>query len=167
MTESTRRTEIMEAVERLLDRGGLNAVTMRDVAAEADVSLRPVQYYASTKDQLLSATLDRLADHSVQRWQARGGRQGYESPLEVIKAFYDEALPTDRVSQDFHRVGVSMEGQAITGPDMARQAYQRHLSGLEDHLSDVLKSSGLSAAVARCLALDFRTSERWSSSPLR
>src|SRR5699024_5732087 len=97
MTESTRRTEIMEAVERLLARGGLNAVTMRAVAAEADVSLRLVQYYGSTKDELLSATLDRLADKSVERWQARSRRQGYESPLEVIKAFYDEALPTDRV----------------------------------------------------------------------
>jgi AcrR family transcriptional regulator len=106
MTESTRRTEIMEAVERLLARGGLNAVTMRAVAAEADVSLRLVQYYGSTKDELLSATLDRLADKSVERWRARTRRQGDESPLEVIKGFYDEALPTDRASQDFrHRHG--------------------------------------------------------------
>lgn len=154
MAESTRRIEIMEAVERLLARGGLNAVTMRAVAAEADVSLRLVQYYGSTKDELLGAVLDRLADKSVERWQARARRQGYESPLEVIKAFYDEALPTDRASQDFHRVGVSMEGLAITDPDMAGQAYQRHLSGLGDHLSGVLKSSGLSATAARRLALE-------------
>ncbi|WP_166971913.1 TetR/AcrR family transcriptional regulator [Brevibacterium atlanticum] len=154
MAESTRRTEIMEAVERLLARGGLNAVTMRAVAAEADVSLRLVQYYGSTKDELLGVVLDRLADKSVERWQARARRQGYESPLEVIKAFFDEALPTDRASQDFHRVGVSMEGLAITDPDMAGQAYQRHLSGLGDHLSGVLKSSGLSATAARFLALE-------------
>jgi len=154
MAESTRRVEIMEAVERLLARGGINAVTMRAVAAEADVSLRLVQYYGSTKDELLGAVLDRLADKSVERWQARARQQGYESPLEVIKAFYDEALPTDRASQDFHRVGVSMEGLAITDPDMAGQAYQRHLSGLGDHLSGVLKSSGLSATAARFLALE-------------
>lgn len=154
MTESTRRTEIMEAVERLLARGGLNAVTMRAVAAEADVSLRLVQYYGSTKDELLSATLDRLADKSVERWRARTRRQGDESPLEVIKGFYDEALPTDRASQDFHRVGVCMEGLALTGTDMAGQAYQRHLSGVEDHLSGVLESGGLSATAARRLALE-------------
>lgn len=154
MTESTRRTEIMEAVERLLARGGLNAVTMRAVAAEADVSLRLVQYYGSTKDELLSATLDRLADKSVERWRARTRRQGDESPLEVIKGFYDEALPTDRASQDFHRVGVCMEGLALTGTDMAGQAYQRHLGGVEDHLSGVLESGGLSATVARRLALE-------------
>lgn len=154
MTESTRRTEIMEAVERLLARGGLNAVTMRSVAAEADVSLRLVQYYGSTKDELLSATLDRLADKSVERWRARTRRQGDESPLEVIKGFYDEALPTDRASQDFHRVGVCMEGLALTGTDMAGQAYQRHLGGVEDHLSGVLESGGLSATAARRLALE-------------
>src|SRR5690625_7504603 len=119
----------MEAVGSRLARGGLNAVTMRADAAEADVSLRLVQYYGSTKDELLSATLDRLADKSVERWQARSRRQGYESPLEVIKAFYDEALPTDRVSQDFHRVGVSIEGQAITGPDMARQRSEERRGG--------------------------------------
>lgn len=154
MTESTRRTEIMEAVERLLARGGLNAVTMRAVAAEADVSLRLVQYYGSTKDELLSATLDRLADKSVERWRARTRRQADESPFEVIKGFYDEALPTDRASQDFHRVGVCMEGLALTGTDMAGQAYQRHLGGVEDHLSGVLESGGLSATVARRLALE-------------
>lgn len=154
MAESTRRIEIMEAVERLLARGGINAVTMRAVAAEADVSLRLVQYYGSTKDDLLGAVLDRLADKSVERWQARARRQGYGSPLEVIKAFYDEALPTDLASQDFHRLGVSMEALAITDPDMGGRAYQRHLSGLGDHLSGVLKFSGLSATVARRLALE-------------
>ncbi|MGO3325073.1 TetR/AcrR family transcriptional regulator [Gordonia sp. (in: high G+C Gram-positive bacteria)] len=154
MAESTRRTEIMEAVERLLARGGLNAVTMRAVAAEAGVSLRLVQYYGSTKDELLGAVLDRLADQSVERWQARARQWGCQSPLEVIKAFYDEALPTDRASQDFHRVGVSMEALALTDPNMAGQAYQRHLSGLGDHLAGVLKSSGLSATAAHCLALE-------------
>src|SRR5690625_762273 len=141
MTESTRRTEIMEAVERLLARGGLNAVTMIAVAAEADVSLRLVQYYGSTTDELLSATLDRLADKSVERWRARTRRQGDESPLEVIKGFYDEALPTDRASQDFHRVGVCMEGLALTGTDMAGQAYQRDLGRSEEDTSE-LQSRG-------------------------
>src|SRR5699024_1072751 len=154
MTESTRRTEIMEAVERLLARGGLNAVTMRAVAAEADVSLRLVQYYGSTKDELLSATLDRLADKSVERWRARTRRQGDESPLEVIKGFYDEALPTDRAIACYHRIGDCMEGLALSGTDMAGQAYQRDLGGIEDLVSGVLVSGGLSATAARSRAIE-------------
>ncbi|SED77989.1 TetR/AcrR family transcriptional regulator [Ruania alba] len=155
MTESGRRAEIMEAVERLLARGGVNAVTMRAVAAEADVSLRLVQYYGSTKDELLGAALDRLADKSVERWRARARRQrGCESRLDVIKAFVDEALPTDTASEGFHRVGVSLEGVAIANPGMAGRAYQKHLSGLADHLAGVLQSDELSATAARRLALE-------------
>lgn len=155
MTESGRRTEIMEAVERLLAGGGVNAVTMRAVAAEADVSLRLVQYYGSTKDELLGATLDRLADKSVERWQASARQQGgCEAPLEIIKAFFDEALPTDSASEGFHRVGVTLEGLAITDPGMAGHAYQKHLSGLADHLAGVLQSDDLSATAARRLALE-------------
>lgn len=155
MTKPDRRTEIMEAVERLLASGGVNAVTMRAVAAEAGVSLRLIQYYGSTKDELLGATLDRLADKSVERWQARARRQGgCEAPLEVIKAFFDEALPTDAASEGFHRVGVSLEGLAITDPGIAGQAYQKHLSGLTDHLAGVLQSDDLSATAARRLALE-------------
>lgn len=155
MTEPGRRIEIMEAVERLLARSGVNAVTMRSVAAEAGVSLRLVQYYGSTKDELLGATLDRLADKSVERWQARARRQGgCESPLEIIKAFFNEALPTDSASEGFHRLGVSLEGLAITEPHMAGQAYQKHLSGLADHLAGVLQSDDLSATAARRIALE-------------
>ena len=66
-----RREQILSATERLLGRGGVDAVTMRAVAAEAGVSLRLVQYYGQSKDELLTATLDRLAASSVQRWQRR------------------------------------------------------------------------------------------------
>lgn len=155
MPETERGTEIMEAVERLLARGGVNAVTMRAVATEADVSLRLVQYYGNTKDELLGATLDRLADKSIERWRTRSARQGPGgSAFEVIKAFLDEALPTDQASREFHRVGVSLEGLAITHPDMAGQAYQKHLRGLADHLAGVLHSDHIGATAARQLALE-------------
>ncbi|UPK73769.1 TetR family transcriptional regulator [Nocardioidaceae bacterium SCSIO 66511] len=154
MMASGRKAEIMEAVERLLTRGGINAVTMRAVAAEAGVSLRLVQYYGSTKDELLGATLDRLAAKSVERWQARIGHPERESPVEVIRAFFDEALPTDQASRGFHRVGVSLEALAITHSDTAGNAYQKHLSGLADHLAGVLQSDNLSATAARNLGLE-------------
>lgn len=156
MPETERRIEIIEAVERLLARGGVNAVTMRAVAAEADVSLRLVQYYGKTKDELLSATLDRLASKSVERWQARSERSATSgSAFEQIKTFLDEALPTDQASREFHRVGVSLETLAITHPDMAGQAYKAHLRGLADHLTDVLHDRArLSTTAARLLALE-------------
>ncbi|MCF8572247.1 TetR family transcriptional regulator [Gordonia sp. HY002] len=155
MTESERRTEILEAVERLLARGGINAVTMRAVATEAGVSLRLVQYYGSTKDELLRATLNSHADKSVERWRARARQQESGSPLELIKTFLVEALPNDPVSLDFHRLGIAMEELAISTPGVAGQAYQKHLSGLAAHLAERLRPDDLrTGPAARLLALE-------------
>lgn len=156
MSEHERRTEIMDAVERLLARGGVDAVTMRAVATEAGVSLRLVQYYGRTKDDLLSSTLDRLAERSIERWRTRAAHQDANpSALDEIRVFLDEALPTDEASRGFHRVGVSLEVLAITHPRTAGRAYQRHLDGLADHLANTLRSrSRLDATTARLLAME-------------
>ncbi|GAA1211960.1 TetR/AcrR family transcriptional regulator [Prauserella alba] len=156
MPESRRRDEIMSAVERLLARGGVDAVTMRAVATEAGVSLRLVQYYGRTKDDLLGATLDRLADRSIERWRNRSAHPDSTGPaVDRIREFLREALPTDEPSRGFHRVGVSLEALAITRPGAAGRAYQRHLDGLADHLADTLRSgTHLEATSARLLALE-------------
>lgn len=156
VTEGERRVQIMDAVERLLSEGGVPAVTMRAVAAEAGVSLRLVQYYGRTKDELLTATLDRFADRSIERWRARSegpGREG--TALEQVTAFLDEALPTDEAGRGFHRVGVSLEALAVTRPGAAGRAYQTHLGALADHLAHALRSgTELDATEARLLALE-------------
>ncbi len=51
-----RRREITDAVIRITLKGGLTAATFHEVAAEAGVSVRLVQYYFGTKDELLLAT---------------------------------------------------------------------------------------------------------------
>ena len=168
MPERERRAEILDAVERLLGRGGLEAVTMREVAAEAGVSLRLVQYYGKSKDELLTAALERLADKSVRRWHARseehmsdgpdgrdgqGGRPEDRSALSRVRDFLDEALPTDEASRSFHRVGVSLELLTITRPSAAADAYRAHLDALADHLAGILRTDArIDADHARRLA---------------
>ncbi|KOX17354.1 TetR/AcrR family transcriptional regulator [Nocardiopsis sp. NRRL B-16309] len=159
MPETERRAQILDAVERLLGRGGLEAVTMREVAAEAGVSLRLVQYYGRSKDELLTAALERLADKSVRRWHARSeeharnGRPEDGSALPRVRAFLDEALPTDEASRSFHRVGVSLELLTITRPGAAAEAYRAHLGALADHLAGILRTDPrIGAADAHRLA---------------
>ena len=48
-----RRQEIADAVLRLAASQGLDAVTLRHVAAEAGVSMGRVQHYFATKDEML------------------------------------------------------------------------------------------------------------------
>ncbi|TQN30341.1 TetR family transcriptional regulator [Haloactinospora alba] len=153
--EPERREEILDAVDRILGRDGAHAVTMRAVAAEAGVSLRLVQYYGKNKAQLMTAALDRLADRSVQRWRARSAARTEKRPEEELKAFFDEALPTDEASRAFHRVGVSLELLAITRPDAAATAYRDHLRALVEHLSGTLdENAGAEDQQARRRAVE-------------
>lgn len=71
-----RRTEIAEALIRVAGRRGLAAAGMRDVAAEADVSLRLVQYYFETKEKLLFFGLQLLAERFAERVAARVAAAG-------------------------------------------------------------------------------------------
>src|SRR6478752_3383285 len=66
-----RRTQIAEALIQVAGRRGLHAVGMRDVAAEAGVSLRLVQYYFETKEKLLLFGLEHLTARFGERVAAR------------------------------------------------------------------------------------------------
>ncbi|MFI6577971.1 TetR/AcrR family transcriptional regulator [Nocardiopsis sp. NPDC050513] len=155
MPEPQRREQILDAVERLLGREGLHAVTMRAVAAEAGVSLRLVQYYGESKERLLTAALDRLADRSLRRWRTRTSARGAGDASEAVRAYFDEALPTDEDGRAFHRIGVSLELLAITRPDAATTAYQDHLRALADHLAEVVGADPrMDAARARLIATE-------------
>ena len=71
-----RRRQIIEAVCRITVKGGLASATFREVAAEAGVSVRLVQYYFGTKDELMLSTqrhVARAGDGAHQR-TCRSGR---------------------------------------------------------------------------------------------
>ncbi|MBU1375626.1 MAG: TetR family transcriptional regulator [Alphaproteobacteria bacterium] len=57
-----RKTQIADAAIRLLATGGLRAITHRDVARTAQVSLAATTYYYSSKDEILALASKRLLD---------------------------------------------------------------------------------------------------------
>src|SRR4051812_1901466 len=65
-----RRRQITDAVVTITLKGGLTAATFREVAAEAGVSVRLVQYYFGSKDELLLATQRHVAERSIERLRA-------------------------------------------------------------------------------------------------
>jgi len=58
ISEVVRRQQIIAAAYELATHGGLNAVTIRDVAARAEMSSGLVSFHFGTKDQLILALLD-------------------------------------------------------------------------------------------------------------
>lgn len=57
-----RKAQIADAAIRLLATGGLRAITHRDVARTAEVSLAATTYYYSSKDEILALASKRLLD---------------------------------------------------------------------------------------------------------
>src|ERR1700753_3985711 len=66
-----RRRQIADALVRAAAARGLHATGMREVAAEAGVSLRLVQYYFGTKEELMLAAMQQLATQYSERAMAR------------------------------------------------------------------------------------------------
>ncbi|MFD7735609.1 TetR/AcrR family transcriptional regulator [Kitasatospora phosalacinea] len=119
-----RRAHIIDALLRVAAESGLHAVTMRSVAAEAGVSLRLVQYYFDTKEQLLLAALTRLAARMGERISARVKAAGAStSPRDVVEAVLLEAVPTSEESRTFHLVYTAYAVLSVTDPALARQQF--------------------------------------------
>lgn len=67
----SRRRLIAEAVCHLADERGLEGVTLRDVAARAQVSMGAVQRCFRTKEEMLVFALGHIGDRIMERVQAR------------------------------------------------------------------------------------------------
>jgi TetR/AcrR family transcriptional regulator, transcriptional repressor of bet genes len=114
-----RRHEITDAVIRITLKGGLTAATFREVAAEAGVSVRLVQYYFGSKDELLLATQRHVAERSIQRFQVWVAECD-GSPRAWLRAFMGSFIPID----DESRVAMLMYGalytESLVNPTLAR-----------------------------------------------
>jgi AcrR family transcriptional regulator len=96
---------------------------MREVAAEAGVSLRLVQYYFGTKEELLLAAMQQLATQFSDRAMARirQSRQADRpaSPRDVIAAILTQGLPADDEMRTFYVVYTAYLALSLTDPALA------------------------------------------------
>ncbi|MFD8545720.1 TetR/AcrR family transcriptional regulator [Streptomyces sp. NPDC059649] len=135
-----RRAQIAEALVRVAGRRGLHAVGMRDVAAEAGVSLRLVQYYFETKEKLLLHGLEHLTARFGERVAARARSAGTapEDPRAAVESLLMTSLPTDEESRTFHLVHTSYAVLSVTEPALAAQPFLQQPAAAEDALTDLL-----------------------------
>jgi AcrR family transcriptional regulator len=137
-----RRTEIAEALVRVAGRRGLHAVGMRDVAAEAGVSLRLVQYYFQTKEKLLLFGLEHLAERFGERVSARVRAAGDSpGPRAMVEALLMAALPTDDESRTFHHLYTSYAVLAVNDRALAAQPFIKNPDAAEDALTELLRQA--------------------------
>src|SRR5438270_831520 len=89
-----RKRQITDAVVRITVKGGLASASFREVAAEAGVSVRLIQYYFGSKDQLLLVTQQHVAQRATARMVGRVGDAG-NSPREILRSVLTSFIPTD------------------------------------------------------------------------
>ncbi len=102
-----RRTELLEAVWRIIPRSGIAAATTRAIAREAAVSNGVLSHYFPDKDSLLIEAL-RTAYNRAQT-RMREVTQGLVG-LDAVRAIMLEALPLDETRLVEAQVGVSFWG---------------------------------------------------------
>jgi AcrR family transcriptional regulator len=112
-----RRRQIAEALLRVAAERGLHNAGMREVAEAAGMSVRLIQYYFGTKEQLQLFTTQYLAEELGKRAMARIRAAGPPAgPRAVIEAILAEALPDDEDSRSFLTVYTAYFALSLTDP---------------------------------------------------
>jgi AcrR family transcriptional regulator len=140
-----RRRQIADALVRTAATRGLHATGMREVAAEAGVSLRLVQYYFGTKEELLLAAMQQLAvqfsDRVLARIQRVKETGSPASPRDVIAAILTEGLPADDERRTFTLVYTAYLALSLTDPALAISPLARNSSVVIDVVAAQLRAA--------------------------
>ncbi|MGW2255927.1 TetR/AcrR family transcriptional regulator [Kitasatospora sp. NPDC001660] len=137
-----RRAQIIDALLRAAADTGLHAVTMRSVAIEAGISVRLVQYYFDTKEQLLLAALGRLTARMGERVRARVRTAGSSpTPRDIVEAVLLEAVPTDEESRIFHLVYTEYAVLSVTDTALGGQPFLAAPNEMEEFLVRQLEAA--------------------------
>jgi AcrR family transcriptional regulator len=114
-----RRRQIAEAVWRIASARGLEDVSLRKVAAGAGVSLRLVQYYFGTRDDLLLGALEILDQDAEERTRAEAGPEADATPREVLRTMLVRMLPLDDDRRTRYLVHLAYFVRSLTDPGLA------------------------------------------------
>jgi len=140
-----RRRQIADALLRTAATRGLHATGMREVAAEAGVSLRLVQYYFGTKEELMLAAMQHLAARFSERALARINRiketENPVNPRDVIAAILTEGLPADDERRTFTILYTAYFALSLTDPALAIGPLARNSNAVIDVVAAQLKAA--------------------------
>ncbi|MFJ5814449.1 TetR/AcrR family transcriptional regulator [Streptomyces sp. NPDC093108] len=137
----SRRRLIAEAVCHLADESGLEGVTLRDVAARAQVSMGAVQRCFRTKEEMLVFALGHISDRIGERVRARLVR----SPAQSAATALGHAAAEISLLRDEHRaearVWLAFVAQAAVSPALA-QTLKANYVALHEAFTQLIEEAG-------------------------
>lgn len=142
-----RRREIIEAVWRIAAERGLRMATVREIAAEAGVSPRVVQYHFSDKHHLLVTALRTLHRDNERRARARiAALRDASDPRVLLRATLEELLPLDDQRRASLRVLAAYYSRSLTDPALAA-VFLHAETPLEDLVAALIAAAGARPAI--------------------
>jgi AcrR family transcriptional regulator len=133
-----RRRQIGEALLRIADTKGLQAASMREVAAEAGVSLRLVQYYFHTKEELLLGALAYLGEQLSARVR---DHIRSPTPRDILYGTLTAILPTDAEGRRLTRTYAAYYTLVLAEPELAAKHGTTYPDALERFLAGQLRTA--------------------------
>ncbi|WP_152366159.1 TetR/AcrR family transcriptional regulator [Microlunatus speluncae] len=113
-----RRAKVARALWWVIAERGLEAASLREVAAAAGVSIGQLQHYFGSKESMLRFTLEQLAEqlgHRIHEVLEAGGA----SVLDVLRAVVRQLVAVTPEQRIEHRVWLSFLAYADVDPQIA------------------------------------------------
>jgi TetR/AcrR family transcriptional repressor of bet genes len=139
--QDQRRRAIAEAVFTVIGERGFGAVSLRDVASAAGVSMGSVQHYFATKDEMLAFTLQYLRERVLHRLRVHLAQLADPSPREMIRTGLRLMLPGDEPSRREAQVNLAFLSAATVDrsyADLLRDGYAQLLDITREQLRDAV-----------------------------
>ncbi|MFI7600075.1 TetR/AcrR family transcriptional regulator [Actinoplanes sp. NPDC049681] len=148
-----RRTRIADALMRVAADQGLEAVSLRHVAAAAGVSAGMVQHYFRTKDEMMAFALGVVRDRAQARVSAAVARLGDAPPPRLLlRTIITAVLPLDDESIADGRVALAFLAYTAVRP-AAASPLREDTAQMTAFFAGLLPGPGAAEAAAGLLAM--------------
>lgn len=144
------RDRLIDAAFHVVARDGLEAASVKVIAAEAGVTPGLVHYHFATKEAVLEAALRRGLDDYLARNRAR---RLATLPHRQFEAFFAAAREAVQPDRDFFKVRLALAARAMTDPALARVMADINRAAVEEVALVFAAGRGEAAATAPDLAL--------------
>ncbi|MGO9451375.1 MAG: TetR/AcrR family transcriptional regulator [Candidatus Binataceae bacterium] len=118
-----RREKLIDATWRIIAREGIDAATVRRIAAEIGSTTGVVVHYFRDKDEIILAALQRACDAVTGRIRSRSN---HKSALEALREAIIDALPLGEQSVMEWKVWMNFWGLSLTSARLAQEQDRRY-----------------------------------------
>ena len=148
-----RRTRIADGLMRVAAQQGLEAVSLRHVAAAAGVSAGMVQHYFRTKDEMMAFAMSVVRDRSQTRVTDAVAALGeHPTPRQLLRTMIAALLPLDEQSRDDGQVALAFLAYTAVRPEAAA-ALREDNTEMATFIAGLLPGPNADDAAAGLLAL--------------